>query len=62
MIPLLKVLEKHPGIENAYPFGEFHHIVLENNTKETPVLDGIEINRIVPNIEDVFIDLMRIHA
>ena len=62
MIPLLKVLEKHPGIENAYPFGEFHHIVLENNTKETPVLDGIDINRIVPNIEDVFIDLMRTHA
>ena len=62
MIPLLKVLEKHPGIENAYPFGEFHHIVLENNTKETPVLDGIDINRIVPNIEDVVIDLMRTHA
>ncbi len=62
MIPLLKVLEKHPDIENAYPFGEFHHIVLENNTKETPVLDGIEMNRIVPNIEDVFIDLMRTHA
>jgi ABC-type multidrug transport system ATPase subunit len=62
MIPLLKVLEKHPGIENAYPFGEFHHIVLKNNTKETPVLDGIDINRIVPNIEDVFIDLMRTHA
>lgn len=62
MIPLLKVLEKHPGIENAYPFGEFHHIVLENNTKEKPLLDGIDINRIVPNIEDVFIDLMRTHA
>lgn len=62
MIPLLKLLEQHDDIENAYPFGEFHHIVLENNDMQVPFLPGVELHKIVPNIEDVFIDLMRTHA
>lgn len=62
MIPLLKLLEQRDDIENAYPFGEFHHIVLENNDMQAPFLPGVELHKIVPNIEDVFIDLMRTHA
>lgn len=62
MIPLLKLLEQRDDIENAYPFGEFHHIVLENNDMQVPFLPGVELHKIVPNIEDVFIDLMRTHA
>ncbi len=62
MIPLLKRLEQHADIEHAYPFGEFHHIVMANKDKQMPKLDGVEMHQILPNIEDVFIDLMRNHV
>ncbi len=62
MIPLLKKLEQDAEIEHAYPFGEFHHIVMANKDKQVPNLDGVEMHQILPNIEDVFIDLMRNHV
>lgn len=62
MIPLLKRLEQDAEIEHAYPFGEFHHIVMANKDKQVPNLDGVEMHQILPNIEDVFIDLMRNHV
>ena len=62
MIPLLKRLEQDAAIEHAYPFGEFHHIVMANKDKQVPNLDGVEMHQILPNIEDVFIDLMRNHV
>lgn len=62
MIPLLKTLEQHADIDHAYPFGEFHHIVMANKHKQVPHLDGVEMHKILPNIEDVFIDLMRNHV
>jgi ABC-type multidrug transport system ATPase subunit len=62
MIPLLKRLEQDAEIEHAYPFGEFHHIVMANKDKQVPKLDGVEMHQILPNIEDVFIDLMRNHV
>ena len=62
MIALLKKLEQDAEIEHAYPFGEFHHIVMANKDKQVPNLDGVEMHQILPNIEDVFIDLMRNHV
>lgn len=62
MLPLLKQLEQDPAIAHVYPFGEFHHIVMEEGQAAIPIPAGAEMQKIVPNIEDVFIDLMRNHA
>jgi ABC-type multidrug transport system ATPase subunit len=62
MIPLLKRLEQDAEIEHAYPFGEFHHIVMANKDKQVPNLEGMEMHKILPNIEDVLFDLMRNHV
>ena len=31
MLALLKVLNDQEQVENAYPFGEYHHMVLKND-------------------------------
>lgn len=61
MLPLLKKMEQNPAVENVYPFGEFHHVVLKQNMSMVQETEGITIEKILPNIEDVFIDLMKTH-
>lgn len=66
MLKLLKRLKSAPGVEDAYPFGEYHHIVLQKNydrgelenfiKNESP---GTEIISAEPNIEDCFMNLMK---
>src|SRR6185436_6168456 len=29
MLQLLKVLKNYPGVQDAYPFGEYHHVVMK---------------------------------
>jgi ABC-2 type transport system ATP-binding protein len=62
MLTLLKQLEQNSEIEHVYPFGEFHHIVLKQVDAVIEIPDGAIMQKIVPNIEDVFIDLMRSHV
>jgi len=66
MLKLLMRLKTAPGVEDAYPFGEYHHIVLHNNydlrelenyiVTEQP---DVEIVPAKPNIEDCFMNLMK---
>jgi len=66
MLQLLKKLKEFDGTEDAYPFGEAHHIILREDFTEDDLrkhLDsaGIkyDLKRIEPDIEDCFISLMK---
>jgi ABC-2 type transport system ATP-binding protein len=64
MLALLKFLNDQEQVENAYPFGEYHHIVLKEDGEAAlrAELDktGVvcELKEAEPNIEDCFIRLM----
>ena len=66
MLQLLKSLKAMPGVDDAYPFGEYHHVVLSNSSDQA----GMEkkIKHIDPDtvimpaqagIEDCFMKLMK---
>ena len=63
---LLQDLRKFPGITNAYPFGEFTHVIMDEAIKaenlETYLLESghtsIIVEKTKADIEDRFIDLM----
>lgn len=63
---LLKDIRKYDEVENAYPFGEFHHVVMKSNYNMDAFKNYIEklhhtnviIKQVTAGIEDVFIDLM----
>jgi ABC-2 type transport system ATP-binding protein len=67
MLPMLDDLKAYEGAEDAYPFGEYHHLVLkkgadENNVKVYMKQKGYEdatVQNIRPDIEDVFMALMK---
>jgi ABC-2 type transport system ATP-binding protein len=67
MLQLLKDLAAWEGKQDAYPFGEYHHVVLkeaaqEKELKEYLVSKGysdIDIKNIRPDIEDCFMALMK---
>lgn len=65
MLPLLKVLKSYPGAIDAYPFGEYHHVVMKMGNKGSLEQYLAEKNEkatvfeVVPNIEDCFMDLMK---
>lgn len=66
MLRLLKRLKSAPGVYDAYPFGEYHHVVLNKDynrdTVEKYVIQeqpDVEIVDAEPNIEDCFMNLMR---
>jgi ABC-type multidrug transport system ATPase subunit len=65
MLALLNVLNEQDAVEHAYPFGEYHHIVMRENgeTALRTALDktgvAYELKEAEPNIEDCFIRLMR---
>ena len=66
MLPLLNDLKTYEGAEDAYPFGENHHVVLKNGYDERSVdqflqhkgYDDVRIRAIKPDIEDCFMRLM----
>lgn len=66
MLPLLAAIKSWDGTDNAYPFGEYHHVVMKEDNKEAElknflqdkINDVIEIKKTEPNIEDCFIALM----
>ena len=65
MLRLLEDLVEYPDVEDAYPFGEFHHVVmktgdrqgLENYLRQKG--KSYELKEVQPNIEDCFIALMK---
>jgi ABC-2 type transport system ATP-binding protein len=66
MLQLLKRLKSAPGVEDAYPFGEYHHVVLNKNYNRTDLESyvvqeqpDVEIRQAEPNIEDCFMNLMK---
>ncbi len=64
MYPLLLALRSNAFIEQSYPFGEYHH-VLTNNEKELALFAqnyNAELKIVDPTIEDCFIALMQNHV
>lgn len=67
MLPLLNDLKIWEGVENAYPFGEYHHVVLKDGASETELRNylmqknsaGLELKTTSPDIEDCFIEKMK---
>ena len=67
MLKLLNDLKTYKPVQNVYPFGEYHHAVLEpgyrKNNLEKYLTDldtkELELNEVRPNIEDCFIERMR---
>lgn len=67
MLRLINDLQAFNGQRDAYPFGEFHHVVLKEQGGETGLekylaaksYTNIEIKKIRPDIEDCFIALMK---
>lgn len=67
MLPLLEALKENEMVEDAYPFGEYHHVIIKDAFKDKPVEsfvqqkpEGFEIKKIHADIEDCFIDLMKV--
>ena len=67
MLPLLNDLLQKDFVENAYPFGEFHHVVMKDRSGE-PILrefvqsrmsENAVLEKAQPDIEDCFIALMK---
>jgi ABC-2 type transport system ATP-binding protein len=68
LYPISKVLKAHSEIKSCFAFGENLHVTLQDDAKNISFLKQlidnqgfkhIEISEIKPNIEDVFIALMR---
>lgn len=67
MLPLLNTLKQMDAVADAYPFGEFHHVVmkseeaavkLESNLSASGYA-GLEVKKAKADIEDCFIALMK---
>ncbi|MCB0741184.1 MAG: ABC transporter ATP-binding protein, partial [Chitinophagaceae bacterium] len=67
MLALLEKIKTLDFVQDAYPFGEFHHVVLQNE-KAVPSLEQeleaadlgrITMHKVQANIEDCFIQLMK---
>ena len=65
MLQLLSLLKQSERVEDAYPFGEFHHVVMKGQFKEeiaaflSSETSAFEVLDAKPNIEDCFISLMK---
>lgn len=67
MLPLLNALLQKDFVEDAYPFGEFHHVVMKDRSAEALLHqfirehnnDNAILHAAEPNIEDCFIALMK---
>lgn len=67
MFQLLNDLRKYQCIESTYAFGEFHHAVMQHEYVLADLKDYLahkghhaEIKQVRPNIEDAFMQLMKI--
>ena len=66
MLPLLNELKSLEEVEDAYPFGEYHHAVMKKNYDKDSLIrrlktdnEGVELLPVTPEIEDCFMALMK---
>lgn len=65
MFSLLQSARSIEGVAACYPFGEYHHLIANDNfnpsifTSQLSDIEGLEICNQEPSIEDVFIKLMK---
>ncbi|MBI5856718.1 MAG: ABC transporter ATP-binding protein [Sphingobacteriales bacterium] len=67
MLHLQNELQEKDFVENVYPFGEFHHVVMKNESGSEQLRNFITahssenavLQQVKPDIEDCFIDLMK---
>ena len=66
MLQLLDELKESPMVEEAYPFGEYHHVVLKKDGSEEQLRSVVqssgrqtELFPVKPDIEDCFMALMK---
>ena len=65
MFSLLQRARSIEGVAACYPFGEYHHLIANDNfnpsifTSQLSDIEGLEICAQEPSIEDVFIKLMK---
>lgn len=65
MFSLLQSARSIEGVAACYPFGEYHHLIANDNfnpsifTSQLSDIEGLEICSQEPSIEDVFIKLMK---
>jgi ABC-type multidrug transport system ATPase subunit len=67
MLRLLNDLKSYSSVEDAYPFGEYHHAVMKPGYRKEELVNHLEnegnnqleLQVIKPDIEDCFIALMR---
>ena len=65
MFSLLQSARSIEGVAACYPFGEYHHLIANDNfnpsifTSQLSDIEGLEICTQEPSIEDVFIKLMK---
>ncbi|MBI1783393.1 MAG: ABC transporter ATP-binding protein [Sphingobacteriales bacterium] len=67
MLQLLNELKEKNEVEDIYPFGEYHHLVLKNNIKKEELeqwirqstTETVTVEAVRPDIEDCFISLMK---
>ena len=67
MLNLLNELQQKDFVENVYPFGEFHHVVMKDesggeqlrNFIANHLFENAVLQKVKPDIEDCFIDLMK---
>jgi ABC-2 type transport system ATP-binding protein len=67
MLQLLNDIRGKEGVEDIYPFGEYHHLILQNQISKESLEQWINnstnekvlVQTVSPDIEDCFISLMR---
>jgi ABC-type multidrug transport system ATPase subunit len=66
MLQLLNSLKASNDVVDAYPFGEYHHVVMKNSADEDQFIrdirnkiPGAELISVKPDIEDCFMALMQ---
>ena len=62
MLALLEALKQNALVKDAYPFGEYHHVILKEDRLDDLIhslgIADLEIMETSPDIEDCFISLM----
>ena len=65
MLQLLNALKQEKEVLDVYPFGEYHHIVVDRvsdiESIKAKYKNELVIQKVKPTIEDCFIDLMHNH-
>lgn len=67
MLQLLQDMKQREEVRDAYPFGEYHHVVIRDDAGKEKLIDwlkgqrytDLDVKTVQPDIEDCFIALMK---